>query len=331
MRNYLILVLTLLLNSCAENSVNQCLDEPELVLPWIISTSAFEMNTAITEVGNEIYYSICDAYQNYSTIVYVNKRKRSWSVPVVVPFSGMYSDFDPFVTKSGDKIYFCSRRPTNEIDSQKNDANIWYVEKRNKEWGQPKPLGNNVNSEYDEFYVSLSEQNNIYFSSARPEGIGCLDMYYLNSEEDKVYNLGEKLNSEYTDWDPFIDRKEDFIIFASNREGGYGGGDLYVSFKNKNGEWERPYNLGGPVNTSDYEYCPFISHDYEYLYFSRFGGNSINYLEGVEKSHADLINQYRSIENGLGNIYRVRLKGLEVFQKKKKAEISDSSLTQVEK
>ncbi len=328
MKNYLIVILILLLISCKENPINQCLDEPELVLPWIINTTAFEMNTAISEVGNEIYYSISDAYQNYNTIVYVDKGNRSWSVPNVASFSGKYSDFDPFITKSGDQIYFCSRRPTNGTNSQRNDANIWYVEKRNKEWGQPKLLGNKVNSEFDEFYVSLSEQNNLFFSSTRPEGIGAWDIYYFSKQENEVYNVGKPINSEYRDWDPFIDRNEDYIIFASDREGGYGCGDLYVSFKNKNGEWDRPYNLGKLINTPDYEYCPFVSYDDEYLYFSRFGGSSINYLEGVKKSHKDLINQYRSIENGLGNIYRIRLKGLEVFQKKK-AEISDSSLQQI--
>ncbi len=76
-----------------------------------------------------------------------------------------------------------------------------------------------------------------------------------------------------------------------------------------------PQNLGNKVNTTDCEYCPSISCDMEYLYFSRFGGSSIDYT-GSKKSLMQLNNKFKSIENGLGNIYRIKLKNLEVFEGK---------------
>jgi len=64
-------------------------------------------------------------------------------------------------------------------------------------------------------------------------------------------------------------KNEDYIIFNSNRPGGYGGLDLYISFANGSGGWTTPQNLGPNINSSGNDDSPYLSPDYKYLFFAR--------------------------------------------------------------
>ena len=59
------------------------------------------------------------------------------------------------------------------------------------------------------------------------------------------------------------------MIFASDREGGYGQIDLYVCFNDGKGNWSEAYNLGKEINTEKIEFAPYISPDEKFLFFSR--------------------------------------------------------------
>ena len=282
----------------------------ELYLPGVVNTGLFEMNSSFSKSGDVFYYSIADPFQNFNAIVSVKKIDNKWENPEIVNFSGQYSDFDPFISYGGDRMYFCSRRPLHKNDKS-GDANIWFVEKEEGEWGNPVALDSIINSDYDEYYVSVSQLGTVFFSSTRPNGVGMWDIYYSDSR--RIMNAGERINSIYREWDPFIAPDESYIIFTSDRPDGFGGGDLYISFKNIDGEWNIPVNLGEEVNTSDYEYCPYISSDGKYLYFSRFGGSSFPYKSDIKRSYTDLKMRLNSTDNGLGSIYRIKLSDLKMF------------------
>jgi hypothetical protein len=76
-----------------------------------------------------------------------------------------------------------------------------------------------------------------------------------------VINAGNESN-------PYISAQEDYLIFFSDRKGGYGDNDLYISF-NKNGKWSIPQNLGSKVNTAISEFCPGVDTKNDMFYFSR--------------------------------------------------------------
>ena len=132
-------------------------------------------------------------------------------------------------------------------------------------WSEPIKLGDNINSEYREGSLSVSlDGKDIFFASChRPDSFGGCDLYYSYLINDtlwsKSYNLGSVINSKYWESQPSISADGNMIFFASNREGGYGGSDIWMSRRVKN-NWLEPVNLGPLINTSLDESTPFLHY-----------------------------------------------------------------------
>ena len=93
-----------------------------------------------------------------------------------------------------------------------------------------------------------------------------------------------ELNTRGTDADPYVSPDERYMIYCSDRPGGVGEGDLYVSFR-REGRWTAPVSLGPAINTSTYEYTPWVTADGRWLYFSR-GWGEIWRVEVAQVAHA---------------------------------------------
>lgn len=101
------------------------------------------------------------------------------------------------------------------------------------------------------------------------------DLYTSSLINDKwtaPINMGPNINGKNT-WEgqPSISADGKILYFASAREGGYGGLDIYYSVKDANGNWSKAVNLGNTINTSGNEKSPFIHTDSQTLYFSSDG------------------------------------------------------------
>ncbi|WP_052415398.1 OmpA family protein [Algibacter lectus] len=97
------------------------------------------------------------------------------------------------------------------------------------QYGIPKNLGSEINTEGMEMFPFISEDNTLYFSSNGRFGFGLLDIYKTglnNKEENKVYNLGESINSNMDDF-AFTLKDENSGYFSSNRTTGKGDDDVY--------------------------------------------------------------------------------------------------------
>ncbi len=188
-----------------------------------------------------------------------------------------YDDYSPVFSADLSEIYFTSRR-TGGIGSDKDSdgdpfEDIYRVELKNGQWQQPVNLDTPVNSSKHDAVISLSADGQymlIYRTTVGYSG----DLYYAALQGDKwsqPEKLNEYINSQY--WEPSAafspDGRE--IYFSSNRPGGYGGRDLYVSRKLPNGDWALPRNLGPIINTSEDEDAPFMHPDGKTLYFSSRG------------------------------------------------------------
>jgi hypothetical protein len=120
----------------------------------------------------------------------------------------------------------------------------------------------------------------IYISSGRGTGYGGSDLWVLrrasiNVDWSAPENLGSAVNGTNSEWGSSISSDGLTLYFNSNRPGGYGQHDIYMTARaTKNDPWGDAVNLGPTVNTSAYEYCPWISVDGLELYFcsDRSGG-----------------------------------------------------------
>src|SRR5690606_15083341 len=95
---------------------------------------------------------------------------------------------------------------------------------------------------------------------------------FENGEWSKPVPLGELINTSTSDAkQPAISPGGDTLYFASNRSGGYGGFDIWMSTRQDQGQWSRPVNLGKSINTKADELAPTALPDPSMLFFSSTG------------------------------------------------------------
>ena len=104
----------------------------------------------------------------------------------------------------------------------------------------------------------------------------------------KITRLNDPINTLYNETHASLSSEGDVLFFTSNRNGGYGGLDIYKSVLDKNGEWSPPKNLGPVINTVFDEKSPFVTENGKKLYFSsqghyNMGGFDLFYSELSEK------------------------------------------------
>lgn len=276
----------------------------------IISDGLSNRDFTISPVRDEIFYTI-QQRDLVSVIMHVYKKNGKWSEPEVASFSGIYNDLEAAFSHDGKKIYFSSNRPVSADDSTR-DFNIWFVEEKNGSWSQPTALGHVVNSEKDEFFPSVTKNGNLYFTTEFATGKGKEDIVlceWKNGEYQPPVSLPEAINSKGFEFNAFVDPDEQFIIFSGyGRSDDLGKGDLYISMK-KGGEWTPAINLGKNINSNTLDYCPFVSWDKQYLFFT---SSKFSYKAPFNKKQtaAELKKGLQSAGNGLDDIYWVRFESI---------------------
>jgi Tol biopolymer transport system component len=206
---------------------------------------------------------------------------KGWTRPTAASFSaGSASDVDMFLTHDGRDLYFCSDRPDPKASaagegtaaSAAPQSDIWVVSRTMGGWGEPRSLGAAVNSDRDDYYPTLTLDGTMYYSSNRAGSLGQNDIYRARRRDGgwtAPENLGAPVNTSGREYDPFIAPDESYLIFTSERPGGFGGADLYLSVRKPDGSWGEPRNLGPAINTAESEYTPMLSPDGKYLFFTR--------------------------------------------------------------
>ena len=323
---YLIVLLTLLLNACAYKKPESTtvsgdyfgLDVPSdvtLFAPGIVSTEFQELNAAFSPDGNTFMWTLADPMRTYYTIMQYQRQGDEWVGPDVVSFSGKYSDADPIFSPDGERVYFISKRPLQDGEDEKPDFDIWYVARNGNDWSAPVHLGAPVNTDQNEYYVSVTADGTIAYSTSIEGGLGGNDIYLATPTSNgyQVKNAGPAINSQFSEGDPFISADGNMLIFSAwGRPDSLGAGDLYISYKH-NGEWTPAQNMGEPFNTASNEYCPIVSPDGNYFFLTSYRAPTF-----VRKQNAWNYDQFSSrlngIENGMGNVYWVSSKALEKFK-----------------
>lgn len=294
--------------------------EPHLFGENMISTADDESHPAFTPDGKTLYFLKNDPSFNHWTIVVSHERNGKWITPEVVPFSGQFSDADPFITLDGERLFFISTRPLN--GKAKEDTDIWMVKKKDNgpgasaSWSEPEHLAA-VNSDANEWFPTVSKNGNLYFGSERRGGKGKCDLYVSRLVDGKYQapeNLGEPINTAGNEVEPFIAPDESYIIFAgTGLAESHGAYDLYVSFR-RDGAWTKPKNLGDKINSPGWDFSPKVSPDGKWFFFTSNRGFADKPLE-KRLSYKELLQKLHSPGNGLRDIYKIDISALNLQQK----------------
>ncbi len=192
------------------------------------------------------------------------------SAPRVLDFGGRADG--PYLSPSEDRLYFASQQGVTPGSEPRQDRDIWFVERQGGEWLAPRHLPPPVSSPESEIFPSVARSGNLYFLV-----LGEPKVYYRSRFENGKYLPRERLPDEINRGahysNIFVDPDERYLIFCSDRPGGYGDGDLYVTARRPDGTWGAARNLGPAVNSERLDRFPKLTPDGRVLLFARHTKN----------------------------------------------------------
>ena len=151
-------------------------------------------------------------------------------------------------------------------------CDIYIAQKKGDDWGKPFDLSPPVNSPGWESQPSISaDGRTLYFVSNRKGGYGGYDIWKSTLTQKgwgEPENLGPNINTSFDEQSPFIHPDDSTLYFCSNGWPGLGGKDLFVSRLGKDGKWQKPENLGFPINSSGDENGLSLTANGAYAFFS---------------------------------------------------------------
>jgi hypothetical protein len=242
---------------------------PETFAPGIISTEAAEGCSYFSTDQNLFLFVRARAAKN--GIFIMEQKAGVWSKPRLASFSAGEYDWDFAFAPDDKTVIVSSGRPLKKGGSPVRDYYLWKTERTGNVWTEPKLFPAPVNTGKHDSYPCVTEDGTLYFFSNREGGLGMGDIYRarrVNGLYPKVENLGAPINTKYHEVDAFVVPDESYMIFCSDKPGGFGKADLYVTFRRKDGSWSDPVNMGEKINSSYSEYIPSVSPDGKYSFFT---------------------------------------------------------------
>ncbi|MDB4534645.1 hypothetical protein N9242_07225, partial [Vicingaceae bacterium] len=194
-------------------------------------------------------------------------------VPVITPDESMM-----IFTYSGPKSKGGLLGPTGKPDADGHyyeDIMISY--KMGDNWLEPESIADNINNTGHNASIALSVDGQMLFVYEQSKADqGDIFASYLEGEEwSKPERLKGEINSEYWEGSATLTSDGKLIYFSSEREGGFGGRDIYSATLQADETWGEITNLGPVINTRFDDDAPFIHPDRRTMYFSSKGHNSM--------------------------------------------------------
>lgn len=198
---------------------------------------------------------------------------RFWNIPGVFNLGRAINsgadEYFPFLTNDGNTIFYTSRK------NERADENLFFSTRPRGEWHTGEQVPEFNTSENEGMATLVRDGRKLFFTACQREEVrGPCDIWQAQLEGYQVVPEGPAAglaNSDFWESQASISCDGSLLFFASNREGGQGGSDIWVSHRTAGNLWSEPVNLGSNINTNGDEEAPFISNDGKVLYFSSTG------------------------------------------------------------
>lgn len=181
------------------------------------------------------------------------------------------SEYWPCLTADDSMLVYTSS--DRQINSQED---LYFSLKQNGKWQVAQRLSEPINSELSEGAQTISADGKtmVFTACLRKDSYGSCDLY-ISEKKGKNWsrpiNIGTPINGSYKETQPSLSSDGKTLYFISNRPGGKGKFDIWMSQLDVNKRWGQPINLGDSINTTEDELAPFIHYDNNTLYFSSEG------------------------------------------------------------
>jgi WD40-like Beta Propeller Repeat len=216
---------------------------PEVFAPGIVSTKDWEIEGVFAPSMKEFYFArYRGTYDDAKTYV-IQYKNGAWHESVVERRSG-----EVFISTDGNTMHLGNK----------------YRERTASGWSEKKSLG----PLFDEFPImrlTASAADTYVFDEPEVGTIRYSRLIDGKREEPKA--LSKEINTGKLTAHPFIAPDESYLIWDSEREGGYGGSDLYISFRQESGSWGPAINMGEDINTEREDAYGSVTPDGKYFFF----------------------------------------------------------------
>ena len=198
--------------------------------------------------GRELYFT-----HNPDRVTLVMRRTEDgWGAPERASFDGWEAQFSP----DGRSLLF-------------GNGDLWVTERSDAGWRPAEKLPAAINTPDYEYYATIAADGTLYFSRLANGQARILRARRVGGSYDTPEALGPAINAAGA-YHPFVAKDGSYLLFNSrDRADGFGGADLYVSFRGPDGTFGAPVNLGPAVNSKDVDVTPVVSPDGAYLFFTR--------------------------------------------------------------
>lgn len=222
-----------------------------------------------------------------NALLFENKSALAKTTNIGPPVNSSGSEYTPVFpsnesfmvfTYRGEKSMGGKQLLPNKIDEKNGvyfeDIMISYKDDKNK-WTEPKPI-NTLNTTGHDAVISISHDGQKLFIY-KNIGVGNGDIY-MSKLDGLNWSIPEKvkgINSNFWEGSMCLSPDEKIIYFSSERQGGYGGRDIYFAQLMPDGTWGNVKNLGPEINTKYNEDAPFVHSDGKTLFFASTGHNTV--------------------------------------------------------
>jgi hypothetical protein len=256
---------------------------PERFAPGLVSTDAVELNGVFSPDLREFYFTrVVDGVDTMHQIIFADGRWGSPRELLLLPNRVRAEAADMVLSRDGQELFFLAGFPrTTPPETQNYD--IWRSRRAGAGWSEAELVPAPISTPGYEYYPSFGPDGSLYINSNR-DGTGTI--YRAGRLADGTFAAPVEAGHPFLPRDGDLSFAPDgsFIIVSAQRPrvGGSFRNDLFIAFRRADGTYADFVKLDDTINTPAHEWCPMVTPDGKYLFFSRrFGAYDTQGWDGT--------------------------------------------------